>query len=367
MTTTSENTPALQAASEIIQKKRAAWSNMGEVIHNTELKLQMMAQEAIKEILIPKTIDDVPNAEAALKTARRKHAAIETERKTVTSRFESVTSRMMIPEKSVPAHLLSAENAIITLKKADEEEKRIAKLKTDNIVKAKEYLTNHKNDSISAFNSKIINKVEEVYSYALGAGNITMEGLLKLKEQALSRFTAKDFTITVPPNSFQYVNMEDWAKIITEILVYSPDTFLSDYAEKLNFKFDDYEIALKNKAQALENSRIEKEAADKKLKEEQQHSQVAAALSAVAVDPTIVSNTKPLKSTWDIDMPENWESTIIIISAFIANINLTKDHLRVNKLNSLTIGQMKSAIAKCKTVDDKFEFTSIIFKQIDKL
>ena len=66
-------------------------------------------------------------------------------------------------------------------------------------------------------------------------------------------------------------------------------------------------------------------------------------------------------------MPKSLENSVIVMSAFVANIQIAASKLKVNKWDSFTIGQMKNAIAKCKSDDNAFAPQGITFKQVDKL
>jgi hypothetical protein len=367
---TTENGIAENAALNIVAKKRKSWADLGELTHTLDLNLQAMAQQALMAIsILPQTINDIPAAEQKLKDVKKKFTEIEAERKTVTGRLEIIKDRLMIPEKSGIAPIAAYEKQIIAVKKADEELKRIDKLKADNIKSCKEYLLKYKSDQIHSFNTAITNKVDAAYSHALGVGNITMEGLPAFMEIALAKFAAQNFTIVAPVNSFQHVSAEEYKKLTDELLVNDPTVFLKEYERLLRHKFSDYEIALNNKVQALENARIEKDAADKKALEEKKNQEIAAQLSSVAVTPIVDSGVgvKKLKSEYKIDLEETLESSIIIMSAFVANIATIQPMLKVNKFDSLTIGQMKTYLCKVKTLDETFEYAGVVFKTIDKL
>jgi uncharacterized protein YhaN len=354
-------------ADPVVLKKREAWANLGELTHNTELGLQAMAQAILLKIKLPTTISDIPEAEKMLKQVKQDLSALEMERKTVTGKLDAITARLMLPEKSLPSRIQDFSVAIIAIKKAEQEVQELKNKQAADLVKCKEFLTNHKNNTIAGFNTKIIAAVDSAYTYALGAGNITQEMLPVFIERAKTKFTAASFTIPVPKNTFQHVNEGQYAALSADILFSDPTVYVADYDNKLQFKFSDYEIALANKGKALELARIEKELADKKIQEETANANVAAQLSSVAVTPTVMPSTKPLKSAYEIDMADTVENAILIITAFISNISMTLTHLRVTKWDSLSVLQMKNALVKCKTVDENFAATGIIFKKIDKL
>ncbi len=353
---------------EVITNKRKAWADLGEVTHNIELKLSAMAEQALAKISeLPTKIEEIPKAELTLKEVKKELIGVETERKTVTTKLDSITTKLMLSEKKLPGPISLYENAIIKVKKVEADRLALDKVKTDQLKACREYLSNYRNNGINSFNTKIATAVEGAYTWALGEGNITVDGLPKFIDTALTKFKAEHFTVVPPVNSFTQITEDDYSVLVKEIIINSPETFLADYKTKLTYKFADYEIALTNKAQALENSRIEKEAADKLIADKKLNDDIAAKLSSVAINPAVVSAVKPLKSAWKIDNLADLPNSILIMTAFVSNIDLCKVHLKVNVWDSLTILQMKNALVKCKTIDENFSYTGINFIAIDKL
>jgi hypothetical protein len=352
----------------IVLEKRTNWATLGEAVHYLELKLQAQAQASLAKIKIPSNISDVAEAEATLKEVKREKSEVEINRKTATSRLDSITTRLMLPEKSFELPLKTLEAAIITIKKADQEKRAEIEKKEKQIKECREYLINHKNTSISAFNTKIINKVDAAYTYALGDGNITIEGLPKFLETASGAFKLTDFTLLAPVNSFSLISKDEYELMCKEQTNSDASAFITDYQTKLRHKFSDFEIAINNKVQALELARKEKEDQEKKIAEEKANAEMAAKLSAVAITPVVNdSPVKDLKASWKIDLEENLENSVLVMTAFVSNISIIKPMLKVNKFDSFTVGQMKTYLCKCKTLDSNFSFTGLTFKSIDKL
>ncbi len=361
-------TTVQQTKPPLVLEKRMNWADLGEAVHYLELKLQAQAQASLAKIKIPSKISEIAEAEATLKEIKKEKTQTETYRKTATSRLDSITTRLMLPEKSFELPVKNLESAIITIKKADEEKRKEVDKKNAQIKECREYLVNHKNAAISSFNTKIINKVDAAYTYSLGDGNITVEGLPKFLETASGAFKIGDFTIIAPANSFSLINKDEYTDLLNELLANDPNPFILDYQTKLRHKFSDFEIAINNKVQALELARKEKEDQEKRLAEEKLNAEIAAKLSAIAITPVVnESPVKDLKSAWKIDMEENLENSVLVITAFVSNISIIKPMLKVNKFDSFSVGQMKTYLCKCKTQDSNFNFTGLIFKSIDKL
>jgi len=367
METQLTTTPA-STNNDVVQKKRKSWADLGEATHNLDLKLQAMAQSALNDIaVLPTTITDIPLAEQKLKDVKRKFVEIKTERMTVTSKLEIIKDRLMLSEESGSAPVAAYEKTIIAIKKADEEVKKQDKLKADNVKACREYLAKYKADKIAVFNKSILDAVGAKYTFALGDGNITTEGLEQYITQQLSKATLAHFTILAPIRSFEHISNIEFKALCDELITNDPTSFLKEYERLLRHKFSDYEIALNNKVQALENDRIEKELADKKAAEEKQNAEIAAQLASVAVTPVVDSGIRKLKSEYKIDMEETLENSVIVMTAFVANIAAIRPMLKVNKFDSFNIGQMKTYLCKIKTMDEEFSYTGIVFKTIDKL
>lgn len=353
----------------IVIEKRLNWANLGEFAHYKKEALQLKAQEALKLIAeLPKTIEDIPKAVENLKAVTKIKNETIAERSPVTVRMDAIISSMMQPEKSFIDPLQKYEAAIIKIKKDDETTKEEKKKKDAEIVKCRESLIKLKNTCIAEFNTQILNLVDAAYNHALGDGNITFEGKDEYLKKVLVRINNDSFKIVTPDKSYQLLTDAEYKAICGELLIIDPASFVNSFVEKLNFKFSDYDVAIHNKVQAFENSRIEKENAEKKAAEEKQAADIAATLQSVAVNVVVdVNPVKPLKSSWAIDMDESLESSIIIMTAFVSAITIIKPMLKVNKFNSLTVGQMGTYLCKCKTADEMFGFTGLKFKTIDKL
>jgi hypothetical protein len=125
----------------IIEKKRSSWALMGEKIYKQELELQVRAQDALRKLeVLPATIDDVPAAETALKEVGILKRQIETDRKSITSKFDPVFERLMAPEKSFAVPMAAYVAAIIAIKKEEERKAQERKNKTDELARIRQAL-----------------------------------------------------------------------------------------------------------------------------------------------------------------------------------------------------------------------------------
>jgi hypothetical protein len=372
METTATETKKLVAKIDIdptmMEKKRIAWGDLGVSIYENELLIQARAQQSIAKIKIPTKIEEVKDAEVLMKEIKADCAAITNSRKSITSKFDDVSKRLMEPEKSFLPHIEALEKSIIALKKADEEKKRVESQKIEKRKQCREFLINTKNNAEAAFQNKINEKVAKVYEYALGEGNIGMAELADFIKLALTRLTEVDFKIQYPLNSFSdVVTTDEYMALCNELLIFDSKKYLSQYENEIRAKFTDYEVALNNKAEALKLAKDAAAAKAQDIQNEKANADVAAKLSTLAIAPVVSNDLKALKQSYELDMEESVENMIAIVTAFAANIHLCLPKLKVNKWFACTASQLGIALAKVKCDDNNFQPSGITFKQVDKL
>lgn len=372
METVTENTPATvelnQEQQVIAEKKKVLWADLGLSIYKQELALQAKAQQSLAKIKMPTRIESVVVAESILKEVKADQAAIQNERKLITSQFDTVAKRLMEPEKSFEGPLADLTNAIIALKKADEEKQRAARQKIEQTAKCREFLILTRNNADSAFKTKILEKINKAYEYALGAGDVALADLPDFIVLMLSKLTDLDFKIPYPLNSFsQFVTTDEFMALCKEILIVDAKPYLAEYENELRQKFSDYEVAINNKAQALQLAQQEKEQKAQQISAEKVNADTAAKLESISVTPTVMTTGKALKKSYEIDMPETVESMIAIMTAFTMYIDLCMPKLKVNKWFAFTPAQAAISLAKVKCDDNDFSPAGLTFKTVDKL
>ncbi len=360
----------LTVSPEIVKTRREAWGNFGEELAKGEFTLQIRTQDSLKKIKLPTKIEDVPEAERILKEVKADAAIIQNERKAITSKFDAVSQRLMEPEKSFAGPLDELSKKIIALKKEEEERKKLEAEKMQAIANCRQHLVELKNMGISRIKNLLSDKVNKCYGWALGEGNTSFDELDMLKDLAMSRLSDNDLAIHDPLNTFsKYVSNEDFVKMCVEILQINKEDFRNDFKNQLDLKFADYATALNNKAEALRQEDIRKQTEAQKIADEKANADIAAKMQTLStpIEPVVSVATKALKQNFDVDMSETLENSVKVMSAFVANIQLANQKLKVNKWDSFTIGQMKKALAKCKDDDNAFAPAGIIFKVVDKL
>lgn len=352
---------------QVIAQKRNAWANMGEVVHTTELQLQAFQQQALERFSLPTKIEDVPDAEALLKVLKSSKATLEDKRKEVTSKFDAVSQRLMQPEKALLEPIAELSKAIISVKKIEEDRLRKLKEKADEIVRYKQFIINSSNDAKAAAESSISRIISQAYEYALGDGNIDIDGLPEYISRCKNKYPVIKFVMELPKcNSI--LTEEERDDIIRELYTYDSAYYKQKFDTLLDEKFSDYAVALANKEQAIALSKKQEEEEKKRIEEEKKNKELSASLqSMAALDVQITTDTKALKKSYEVDMPETPETAILLMAAFVGNKNLVLQKLKVNKWFAFSIGQIANALGKCKNDDENFAPQGIIFKQIDKL
>ncbi len=358
----------LTVSSEIILKKRNAWADLGESIYNRELKLQARAQQAILSIVLPLGPSDLEKAEALLKELRATQISIEGERKEVTVKFNDVATRMMEPEKSLIEPISKLSNVIISIKKSEESKNKLAEQKIKEIKSIIEQVQLLHNSTDAKYKTLINETVLKAYNFALGTGNITPDKLASWMKLAETKLTLANFP--VPTNYIGHsllVSDEEYREICQANLKIVPAKYIEQYKMALSERFKDYDIAYKNKEDALKIAEAEKLAQQEKIKQEEENKKAAAKLNTATSIPIVMNGSKPLKKSYEIDMPETCESAMAILGAFVANMPLCLPKLRINKWFSFTAAQAANALGKVKSDENEFHPQGLTFKQVDKL
>lgn len=351
---------------EVILKKRAAWSDLGESIHFVELALQKEALDLIALLIPPTDIKEVPQAEATLKLVKAGAQKLQDKRKEGTSRFDSITSRLMLPEKSTLEPVTAYANAIISLKSAYEKEQAVVVNKAKEVVRVKEALLNQVNTFDANCKTTIAKLISDAYSYALGAGAVgTVEALITYLKKVSAKITTAKFVFAPVKPSMQYLNEKEYAELVSELSV--PTDYVALFAQDLKAQFSDYETAWHNKETALANQK--KEAAEKAqaIADELANKNIAAKLDAISVPALPVSDVKALRKSYVIDMPDTMETSLKILGAFIANYSACSAKLRITKASNFGVPNATTALQGVKSADNAFSVEGIIWREVAKL
>jgi hypothetical protein len=353
---------------EIIEQKKQAWGSMAVIIHKSELALQAKAQEVLKKVTLPKDANDIPEHELLLKELKKDKEAIETDRKKITVKFDDLCSRLMLPEKSLNEPIILLQNEIIKLKKESEVESKNEAAKQDEIKRVKEKITTYLAE-LHAKNLNLINTtVKDLYDYALGAGNISPENIEEFVTKSEGRLTVFDFAIKKINIPAVLVSQEIVNAIIHDIYKpQEPKTYVDHFHALLESQFSDYSVAWLNKEEALKKAAEETDKAIQEVNNQKNNNITASKLESLSSDVIVDPGFKPLKESYEIDMPETLESILAINLAFIHNVNLCKDKLKVNKWFAFTPLQAGIALGKVKSDNNDFNPPGITFKKVNKL
>ncbi len=352
----------------VLEQKRTAWGQMGVAVHQTEMQLQVEAQSYLIPLeVLPTAIAEIQSAEEKLVAAKKGLTAITNRRKEVTTQFDAVTARLMAPEKSFAEPIKIYTDAIIKLKKEDEANK--AKLR--NIEDEKNRCRTFFQDNKIAIELQLENKLTELvakcYSHALET-NVSVENIKVYLDEVTKKLTVNSFAFKDVLFANNYISVDDVAQIKKEVFIINQESYVARFADLIDAKFSDYEIAFNNKAEALAQAQKADEAAKAQAATAAQHQTMANKIESASFVPNVApSDTKALKHGYIVDMDETVESVLIIMAAFSANINLCLPFLKVNKWFSFTAQQAATALGKVKCADNSFQPAGINFKQIEKL
>lgn len=357
----------------VIQSKREAWANMGVAIYQTETQLANAAKEIGESIsVLPTTIEDVPNAELSLKTAKASANLLVEKRKSVTSKFDEVAQRLMTHEKSLSEPIKQMEGAIISVKKAHEAAQRLVQEIADEKAAVKKYAIDKLIEIDASCKNYINELISRAYTFAL-ENNVAIDSIneyiTKCEAKGLDKIS-ETYAIDKRPKGIRVFKFpQSEADVIFEASFnFDIVEYKEAYKTALKAKFSDYEVAFNNKAQALEADAKAKQEADALIKQEALNNTIAATMEATATsfDAVPDNNVKALKKSYEIYMDETFDNAMKIMSAFIANKEKCLPRTSTKKWFSFGADSAGKALAKVKCDDNSFSPLGIIFKEVYK-
>jgi hypothetical protein len=358
-------TPALQLT-PAEQQKSAAWAKMGVAVHQREMALQVQAQQIIGGLKTPTKIEEVQVAEDALRAAKAHLAALVEARKEITGRFDAVTTRMMLPEKSVAEALTSPTNAVISVKKAHEAAQANSAKKQAELQALRQLVIIYTAQIHAARLNQLNELLSNAYTHALQ--NIPPDQLETYLPKVAARVTEAGYTIPAPKATPVLLNAEEVAAEITTSFNPQPAKWYIDYfAQQMSLKFSDYQVAWNNKVVALAQNATEVVQAQAAVKDEAKQATVAASLEAAAMPMEVGPVVKELRQSYEVDMPETVETALALMTAFVSHAPRCLGKLKVNKWFGLSLKQLAGALAKVKDDEPDFAPAGITFKTVDKL
>jgi D-ribose pyranose/furanose isomerase RbsD len=377
------------AKTEKEAKVASAWSKIGLAMSQTDMQLQAMAQKALAKVKIPKTVAEIVDGEKLITELRNDYTEIQSQRKVLTSKLDAAIAHLMKSEKlisgdekaGIPSAVKPIMDALVLLKKQDELDRQKIQWHDDEIKRNKEIIANHVTNHDATCKQKIINLVDNAYSFALGNGDVKLEevwtpdlkfGTFLKKVINGEKAGEKEFHIAPPIWTSKYTSAEEnqelWDNAVMDVR--SPMDYRQDLHDALGVKFEFYNIAVKNKAESLKQAAEDKEVAEQELLKKKGEAEAANKLNSIATvhSATPITTHKELKKVYEIDMVENdWVVASQVVAAFIGNLEKCKDAIRVTNNWNLKISQMREALCKVKNADPAFEFGTLKFKSVDKL
>ncbi len=354
----------------IEQEKGAAWAQLGIGIYNSELQLKESANKLLARLKTPTTIEEVQVAEVTLKNCKAEFIRIQNERKEITSRFDSVSSRLTEPEKSLIGPLTKFSESIIAIKADYEKKQKAVEEKAKEVTRIKEYLINQVNAFDANCKKLIADMISNSYTYALtlkdGKPRINTESKLADHIANVSgKLTVQSFIYNPPSPKVAYITEEEYAEMVMEIDI--PADYVALFHSDLKKKYSDYDTAVSQVEKALELNK--KEAADKeaKIEEEKKQKDIAAKLEALAVPEQTKADIKALKKSFAINMEETDLNAKLILVAFISNYTTLFPRVRSKKAFNLSVNNMITALESMKNDDNAFDCTGLVWKEVVKL
>lgn len=360
----------------VVATKRQKWADLGEKIHNLQLELVSDANKIKSELVMPSDTSQINSTEAALKIVKQKTNGLVDKRKTVTNIVNVVFGKLMEPEKDlIDTYIPGVEKKLIELKKEKKTADDLEQLKKDELIRLKTESIKYINDYDLLFKQEINKKVSGALQYALGEGNITMELLPEyISKRVLTVFKPVQFVTPMYKAKLTNVTTEEFAAIWEEVKesikqpVYYVGADNSWFEIEVGKTFEFYEAALLNKDAAAEQSKNIAAKNEEDLKKQNASSNVAATMQGMATSTAAVvgDKTKALKQKFELDMESTEQNALLIISAFVANLDMARQYVKADWFK-LTVAQMGAALVGIKNNDGRFESTGIKFKVVDKL
>jgi len=361
-----------QEKSPEILKTRNVWAQMGEHIHLMKINLPLRTEQILDKLIEPKTFNDVPAAEAALKEVKRELKLLKDERILATNKFDDLKQTLSEPEKQAEQEVKEFELSIITIKKQKEEADRKEQAKKDEIKSIREGILLSINSIDSSLKTKVLTLVDEYYTKALNT-NVLPEKIGAYLNQCNAEVTALTFSyeVTTPRFNTALVSAEEYIELFKEANsanVLNAAKYIESFRTKIDERFSDYSVAFKDKEAALKIASEEKAAESAKIEKQTALNNVSVQLSIAADEVSVEpAATKALKKSFEVDMVESLANSVIVMRAFVANMKLIEPMMKVNKWDSFNIGQMKNYLGKCKSNDNNFSVEGISFKEVTKL
>lgn len=344
-----------------------AWGKMGLAVGARELALQAEQQLIASTLLTPSVIADVPAAEEALKTAKFKLNGLVEKRKEITGRLDSVVARLMEPEKALTTAIANNSATIIKVKQDDRTTQQQAAGKNAERIALRELIVTYTATRHALLLKNHVELISNAYLHALA--NVPPEGLETYLPKVIARVTEKSCVIPAPTVTPVLLTPEEVAAELAECFIPQlPTYYIEAFALSLKEKFSDYAIAWANKATAMTQHTAQVAETVATISEDQGAAVVEARLDAISTPVlTTTPGVRDLKQVYEVDMSDDFDSAIKVLSACVAHAAKVRECTRTTKWDSFGVLTIKRALAKIKSDDNDFNPAGIGWKVVDKL
>jgi len=374
------NTPAtngaatdapLQKTFDVLEKLPATVQNafivygqQGANLAVMNAKLAKLEKDALAQV--PATVTDIAISEAALSNLSKTIAQINDLRGDAVRPINSELAKLMGYEKNLAVAKQNLSVAIIEAKKVKEAEANKLRLKDDEIRQYQSYIDRMVAETEAQFSTYINTTIEKAYVHALGEGNIANDGKEAFIEEVIKlRATVAVFTHKIKPYDWKYNTPAHAMEVDIMAKLSVPQIYIDQFKMKILDKFQDYDLAVQDKQTALTRAANEAAEEAKQIEADKNMSVTMAAIQSEATPLVVDDGIKLLNRLYQLDMPESWESSKIIMIAFVNTFQQFKG-LRVSPFK-ISVQQMADQLSKLKTADNNFNFTGAIWKEVTKL
>lgn len=349
------------------QKKIEAWGKFGAQLYNSEIVLQLQAQEIINKLIDPTMPELIASAEQAHATVKKEYLELQKQRIAVTSKFDPVIARLSSHEKSLLACLQINANAILAAKQKVKEAAKTKEAKVKELLEIEKQVLIYTADMHASYLNAHLSLLTKAYEHALTT-NLSMEALPDFKTKLCARVNLTSCITPPPKPTFQYNMQQDVDAVVAKYFhPMEPAEFVKSFAKVVEDKFSDWEHALQNKQAAKELHEKEFNNVSNEITQELEKLKVSAGLNALAGPLEQEPIGKQLKEVWQIAEPNTVDEMFAIINAFVVNRSDVQEHISKIKPINFGIKQMMAALVAVKTLDENFEITGITFYKIEKL
>ena len=349
------------------QKKASAWSAFGAQLYRKEIQLQALSQQIIAKLITPQTPEQIKEAEQALVVVKKERDALIDQRKEKTEHFRAVTNRLMQPEKDIDAAIINTEAALLKVKQEQKNTEREKQEKEKELRLIAEQTRVYVADMHASILKALAKLINDAYKHALEI-EVPLDKLPAFIEKVSARVNASTTTTPKPKPAFKLNTQADVdAEIEKNFTPWEPEKYLEGFKIDIEKKFFDWELALKNKPQAIELNANEFTVTVAAIDDNKERETISAKLDNIAEPLTSESTGKALKEVYTIDEPDTLEQAFAIINAFTVNRTLCIPEMRKIKPANIGIKQMIAALVAVKNADNNFNVSGINFKKIEKL